>query len=771
MLAIFSKIQSLIMALCILLSSLFTIGQLPVKVDMPALEAGELGQWVDPFIGTGGLPWTCAMLFPGPTSPFGMVRLSPDTSSIGGINLMNSGNAGYYYAHDHTFGFSHTRLSGTGARGYGHFRATPAVGNMDPADRLSRPLIFSHENEIATSGYYAVDLPSISCLAELTTSQHTGAHRYTFRTEKDAHLFLDATSFLAPGSAEEGEVTVLADAREIVGQGRIHNGFTGGAGGLKAYFVARFNRPFQSFSTWSNGESVEGRTFAEGNDAGVNLNFGNLQNQAVEMQIGISYVSVENARENLDAEAGTFDEVRAAARTEWEDWLSRIQIETANAEIKTIFYTALYHCMIMPTNYTDVDSSYMGFKNTVGTAEDFTYRTDMSIWDTFRTEHPLLNLIAPEIQRDCLKSLVRMARLGGTLPRWPANSGYTGSMLGSPADMVIAESYLKGITDFEVEEAYEFMKKTSEASYEGIDHRVAVEAYNEYGYVPADVKDKSVSRTLEYAWADASIALLGKALGKSEEEVAVYYNKSMNYKNIFNPETKYFQPRNADGSWVFFLPNFTSYYDEVLPVKISEAYCEGSARQWRWVAVQDTQGLIALFGSEKYFVNELDDFMKDASNSRAALNPGAGYWQGNQHDMHAAYLFNDAGRADLTQEWVRWIMTERHSTDKNGLDGNDDGGTLSAWYVLSAMGIYPVAGTDRYWIGSPNLNKAIADLGDGKTLTVTANNQSAKNIYVQSVTLDGVKLDSPFLTHAQFAAGNSVLEFTMGPNPAVNGGF
>ena len=767
------RVLNIIITISIAVSALFSSGELPKKVNMPDIKPGEYGKWVDPFIGTGGLPWTCAMLFPGATMPFGMVRLSPDTCYTAGIEPVKCGTAGYYYEHTHLWGFSHTRLSGTGVRDMGHFRVTPAVGDVNPAERLKKPLAFTHEQEEATAGYYAVNLPTINCLAELTATEHTGIHRYTFSTSKDAHILIDATSFLSGGSASEGKIKVLPEAMEVEGEGRVFTGFTSRYGGLKGYFVARFNKPFESFSTWSGKTSEPGRTQASGDDTGANINFGDIKNQPVELKIGISFVSLENARQNLEAETGSldFEGIRDAGRAAWDNWLSRVKIETDDSEIKTIFYTALYHSMIMPSNFTDVNGQYLGFGGNIGAAEGFTYRTDMSLWDTFRSEHPLLNLIAPEIQRDCLKSLVRMARIGGTLPRWPSGSGYTGSMFGTPADMVIAESYLKGITDFEVEEAFEFMKKASICpSEEGRDGRECIEEYNTLGYCPAEKMKIAVSATLEYAWADGSIALLAKALGKNED--AQYFtNKSMNYKNLFDPETKYFRPKNSDGTWQRpFLPNVTSYYNDALPIKITDDYCEGGPRHWRWTAPQDTQGLIELFGSRDYFVSELNDFMADASETRAAVDPGPGYWQGNQHDIHAPYLFDDAGRPDLTPKWVRWALSDRHSTDVNGLDGNDDGGTLSAWYVFSSLGLYPVAGTDRYWIGSPNIDRAEISLGGGKTLIVIAENQSSDNIYVQRAVLNGVRLEAPSLTHSQIADGGTLV-FTMGSTPAPEGGF
>nr|HQH63133.1 GH92 family glycosyl hydrolase [Clostridiales bacterium] len=678
MLATIKKLQSLLLTLVIFLSAVFTTGAPPASVTMPDLKAGVYGRWVNPFIGTGGYPWVCAMLFPGAATPFGMVRLSPDTILPGGADFVNLGFAGYYYPYRHLRGFSHTRLVGAGTGDMGHFRVTPAIGNTKPADRLTHPLVFTHEQEEATAGYYAVNLPGIDCMAELTATTHAGVHRYTFRSEKDAHLFIDATSFRTAGSAADGKVRILPDAMEIEEEGLIHSN-----GGLKGYFVARFSKPFKSCATWTNGVSAAGSTEAAGDDTGADINFGNIKNEPVELKLGISFVSLENARLNLDAETGglDFEGVRDAARDTWDTALSKIKIESPDREMKTIFYTALYHSMMMPTDFTDVNGQYLGFKEQAGTAEGFTYRTDMALWDTFRTLHPLLNLIAPDTQRDCLKSLVLMARANGSLPRWASESRDTGSMFGTPANMVIAESYLKGITDFEAAEAYAFMKNTALETGAHPESHPDIQALNRYGYVPADLENISVSKTLELSWAAGSIALLADALGNTED-AALFTGKSMSYKNIFNPATKYFQGRNADGSWQQpFLPNILSYYDEILPIKVSTAYCEGSPRQWRWTAPQDTAGLIALFGSREYFVRELNQFMADASKNLSAVVPGSGFWMGNEHDMHAPYLFDDAGRPDLTQKWARWALAERFSTAVNGLDGNDDGGTLSAWYV------------------------------------------------------------------------------------------
>ncbi len=717
---------------------------------MPEVETGEYTQYVDPFIGTGGTPWTAGMLSPAATVPFGAVRLGPDTSFIGGNYIVKTNTSGYYYEHAHIKGFSHSRLSGTGAEDYQMFRVTPAVGNRDAG-----VIPYSHNYETAVPGYYGVYLQALDCLAEFTADVHTGVHRYTFNDSSDARLYIDITSTAGNYNANNGYVNVDENGM-ITGSAVLGAAFSSRYDGLPVYFAATVNKEIKSYEIKGDSE-----------DLGIDLNFGNIQGQSLEMKIGISYVSIENAKLNLSEETDglSFDDVRKNALAAWEESLSVIDMQSEDEEIMTVFYTALYHSMIMPTNFTDVNGEYLGFDKEVHTADGYTYRTDLSLWDTVRTTHSLYTLIAPEIQTDCLNSLVEMAETGGALPRWAQGAGYAGSMLGDPANIMITESYLKGF-DFDVETAYEYMKKSSESKTTKVG-RDYVDLYNQYGYVPDDLApgDESVARTIEYSWEDAAIATLADALGY-EEDAAYYYAKSMYYKNTFNPETKYFQARNSDGSYVWnFSPYITSFYDAVMIEKFADCYCEGSARQWRWNALQDIDGMIELFGGEEYFVSELEDFMEDASLTRAAIDPGHGFWVGNQHDIHTPYLFSNAGRSDLTQKWVRWTLAERFSSDINGLDGNDDGGTLSAWYVFSAMGFYPLAGTDKYWIGSPNIDSATVNLGNGKTLNIEVFNQSAENVYVHSVTLNGVELEGPYVTHEQLMAGGT-LRFNMSYTPA-----
>ncbi len=733
---------SLFVSLEMMISGLFNSIILK-SIEMPEVETGEYTQYVDPFIGTGGTFYTSGMLSPAATVPFGMVRLGADTSFIGGAYIFKTNTSGYYYEHGHIKGFSHSRLSGTGAEDYQMFRVTPAVGKND-----AKTVAYSHMYETAVPGYYSVYLPSLDCLAEMTADIHTGVHRYTFGNSSDARLYIDITSCAGNRGAGKGSVSIDENGM-ISGSAELYGAFSDRYDGLPVYFVAIADKEIKSYEI-----------VGDENDLGIDLNFGDISGQPLEMKVGISFISCENALENLKAETDglTFDDVRENALSDWEEALSVIDMESDDEEIKTVFYTALYHSMIMPTNFTDVNGEYLGFDKEVHIADGYTYRSDLSLWDTARTTHSLYTLIAPEIQYDCLNSLVEMAKTGGSLPRWPMGAGYASSMLGDPANIVITESYLKGFTDFDVETAYQYMKLSSETKTlkSGRDY---IDLYNEYGFVPDDLApaDESVARTIEYSWEDGAIAALAEALGY-EEDALKYYEKSMYYKNTFNPETKYFQARNSDGSYVWnFSPYITSFYDAVMIEKFADCYCEGSARQWRWNALQDIDGMIELFGSEEYFVSELEDFMEDASLTRAALDPGHGFWVGNQHDIHTPYLFSNAGRADLTQKWVRWTLSERFSSDINGLDGNDDGGTLSSWYVFSAMGFYPLAGTDKYWIGSPNIDSAVVNLGNGNTLNITAFNQSAENVYVYSVTLNGVELEGPYITHEQLMEGGDLV--------------
>lgn len=738
-------------------------GQLQTKV-----QPGELGRWVNPFIGTGGWPWVCGHNFPGAMTPFGMVRLGPETASML-IRKRALNTSGYYYGDDQMLGFSHTRLNGTGATDGGHYLVVPAIEPVQPQIyRKGQTTSFSHREELASPGYYAVKLPQIGTLVELTATPRVGLHRYTFSPgQKTPHLLLDVMNALGGRKSREGQLQIRPAANEVEGSVRTFGTFAGRYGGIKVYFVARFSQPFTSFSTWQNDTVFPNQTTAEGEGLGVDLAFATTnQPQLVTLKLAISYVSIENARANLETEAGArdFDEVLAEAQRAWEAKLSLIKIQGGTDKQKTIFYTALYRVFQMPTVFNDANGDYLGFDRKVHRAEGFQYFTDLSLWDTFRTVHPLYTLIAPKEQRDMVVSLIRMLEQGGWLPRWPSGHGYSNSMLGTPTDIVIAETYLKGIRDFDVEKAYQAMRQAAlaptpaGAAFSG---REGVEHYLKYQYCPAGLMVESVSRTLEFGWADHAIARLAESLGHSED-AALFREHSQFYRNLWNPNTQYFQPRDAQGKFIEpFKPLLLTYMDR--EGKFTKDYVEGSALQWRWAAPYDAEGMISLFKSRDYFVEELNAFFAKSDPAMGTWTPGSYYWHGNQPDIHAAFLFNQAGRPDLTQKWARWILDHKYGDGYAGLDGNDDGGTLSAWYVFSALGLYPMAGSDRYQLGAPLFERAEVKL-QNNSLVIVAENYATNHPYVRQVWLNDVPLDRTWLRHAEIEAGG-VLRFAMSAEP------
>jgi predicted alpha-1,2-mannosidase len=739
----------------------------------PNVPPGPLGQYVNPFIGTGGISYLCANNHPGAGVPFGMVRLSPDTVSRGGKRATNM--SGYYYGDPLILGFSHTRLVGTGAVDGGNLLVIPCtaknVAGIVAAERKGMNAAYSHENETAFPGYYGVSLPKRGITAELSATRHAGVHRYTFTGDQKPHLVIDVGSVLGKGRCENGSVRVLSESHEVEGSVETFGSFSSRYGGLKYYFVARTDQGFDEFGTWSGTEFTRGRAEGAGNAVGVDLGFPTVTTQetgakptTITLKVGISCVSLANARENLNAEAGdlTFDQVLQQAIEQWEEKLGCIHIDGGTDDQRTIFRTALYRSFQMPTAFSDVNGDYTGFDKQTHRAEGFTYYTDMSMWDTFRTVHPLYNLIARTEQRDMIQSLLKMGEYGGYLPRWPSGAGYTNSMFGTPADIMISEAYQKGIHNFDAEQAYSLMKKTAlgptpaGSKFSG---RHGVEHYLTHQYCPSDLMEKSVASTVEYCYSDQAIARLAAALGH-KEEAELFSQHGTFYRNLWNPQTQFFHPRNAAGVFVEeFQPELLTYLD--FSGKFTHAYVEGSAWQWRWGVPADADAVVGLFKSRDYFVAQLEEFFEKAPKG-VSVTPNAFYWQGNQPDIYAAYLFNHAGRPDLTQKWTRWILENKHNTEPTGLDGNDDGGTLSAWYVLSSLGLFPTAGTDRYELTSPLWDRSEIDIA-GKKLTILAEGAD-KLPCIRKVWLNDQPVDRHWLTHAEIAEGGT-LRYEMSAEP------
>jgi predicted alpha-1,2-mannosidase len=711
---------------------------------------------INMFIGTGGLGFGSANLLPSPQMPNGMIKPGPDTG-IGTFAIRFQHFGGYWYHDTHVRGFSHTHMVGVGANDMGVLRIMPVTGidNERVSDKgYVSP--YSHDNESAELGYYQVYLPRYEINAEMTTGNWSTIHRFTYtNTTNDPYLVIDASASIMPDQIEDASVQIDEINNEVSGFSDIHGGFTGRYGGLITYFVIRFSEPITDFGTFSDDVIDSGNTDVAGVDVGAYVGFGSAKSPVL-VKVGISYQSVAQARANLDAEIPDFDfeAVRTNLESAWAEKLDFIDVKGGSYKQRHVFYTALYHVYMMPTLFTEANDEYLGFDYAAHEVDDFTYYTDMSIWDTFRSLHPLMTLIDPDVSRDFVVSLVKMYEQGGDLPRWPQGRSYGGSMIGTHADSVITEAYIKGITDFDVETAYEgmYLHATEERPKAG---RSDMDHYTTIGYCTFENTSGSESKTLEYAYDDYCVATLADLLGYTADADELFA-QSDNYENLWDPATQFFRGKDVAGN----------FKEPFFPMWPSEEYTEGNAWQYLWFVPHDVPNLINLFGSTQSFIKKLEIFFEEATKLPDHFLFDPMYWHGNEPDIHAVYMFNEAGRPDLAQKYVRWIMDARYRNAPDGIDGNDDGGTLSAWYIFSALGFFPVNPCDgRYMIGSPLFDEATVRLAGGD-LVITAENNSEANMYVQSVKLNGVTLTDMWFHHDDIANGGT-LEFVMGPNPAA----
>lgn len=736
--------------------------------DETGESRGRIVDLVLPFIGTGGRGWAVGNAFVGATAPFGMVQVGPD--STGPLPWPWLHCSGYHASDDKILAFSHTHLHGTGIPDFGAIGFMPVRGTM-LAEYLAQEGYaseFRHESEIAMPGYYAVFLDRHKVKVELTASRHAAMHKYTAAENGPVTLLVDVPHAVVLGLAIDGGVKVLPETGEIEAWVHTVGEFSRPFGGIRTYAVARVGKPFMEWGTWTSGKIVFGATEASGRKCGAFVTF---EGPVAEVQVGISFTDIEHARLNLEAEVAgkTFDDVRKETETLWEDELSVVKFEGGTEEIRKVMATQLYHCFLMPNEFMDVDGSYLGFDGKIHKANGFTYYSNFSLWDTYRTLHPLLALLKPKRQRDMIRSLLAMAEQGGFLPKWPLANGYTNCMIGSPADIVIADSILKGVDDFDVTFAYEKMIATATGPtpeshpYVG---RVGILDYMALGYVPADKYEQATSRTLEFAIADAAIATVAEHLGLSAD-AALFWQRSKNYRNIWDQESRFFRGRKSDGTFVSPFDPLAFSFTNAL------SYTEGNAWQYRWLVPHDVFGLIELFGRPEPFVQELQKFFanakaekemevpEDVTDIYLLQNPPRWYWHGNEPDIHAAYLFALAGRPDLTREWVRWIAQTYYHTGRDGIAGNDDAGTLAAWYVWSALGLFPLPGTDIYVLGIPFFPRIEVRTSAG-VLVVEAPGLSEEVCHVETVTLNGRPVREPFVRHKDIVGGG-LLRFEMGP--------
>ena len=716
---------------------------------------------VDPRIGTGGAGYRVGSAYPGPVAPFGAVALSPDTTFYG-VNWGFAHCAGFWSKDPQIRGFSHTHLHGTGIPDLGALLLMPTLGvPVAPFDERSYRSPYSHATERAESGYYAVRLDRTGIRAELTAGNWVGVHRYVFPALGAPVVLVNPSHSLSPGWVKDAEVAIDAAAREMRGFVNMRGEFTSLSPdhpGVVTYFILRFSKPFASFGTWKDGVSALDRNGERGPRIGAFAAFDPSDREPLVVAVGISFQSVERAAANLAAEAADldFDRVRSATSSRWDAWLSKIEVTGGTPSERRIFATALYHALLMPTDWTESNGKYLGFDGRAHDVGGRRYYTNFSLWDTYRTQHPLLTLLDPARESDMMESLTTMVRQGGVLPMWPLANGETGCMVGDPAAIVLADSYLKGARDFDVQTAYAAAraKATGPLARDG---RVGIEDYLARGYVCSDHHDRGPSLTAEYAYADAALGAWAEALGKPDD-AALFGKRAENWRNHWDPRTGFLRARRCDGSfdrpfhpkWVF-----------------SRDYTEGTAWQWLWYVPHDVPGLVAAFGSKRAFVDKLTAFFEKGSKEIHTIFPDIYYWGGNEPDLLAPYLFAFAGRPDLTQKWVRWAVATKYADTPDGLDGNDDAGTLSAWYVFSALGFYPVAGSDLYVIGSPLFDRAVVHLPGGDLVVIAKDNGPA-NVYVQSATWNGRPFTTPFFRHADLAHGGTLV-FVMGPWPSTWG--
>lgn len=725
---------------------------------------------VDPFIGTGGEGHT----FPGAVAPFGMVQVSPDTDTTCQVRDCYGHAAGYRYDDRTIQGFSQTHFSGSGHSDLGDFLLMPVAGDTVPLDpgSAAKPDAgyrsrFSHDTEVARPGYYAVTLADSGVRAELTAGPRVGVHRYTFPAGKAAHVVLDLRSSLYdyPGKILWSSVRVRADGT-ITGMRETR----GWAPARKLFFAIRANAPLTGHAFHNREQKIaykgfqgpsRGRTDVaqlQGQALVAALDFGRLT-RPLELKVAISGVDEDGAIANLDSEAGGFDVVAAASRAAWQQALGAVDLD-APAPMKRKVATALYHAMIAPGVFSDVDGRYRGPDDQVHKADAFTFHSTFSLWDTFRAEHPLLLLVQPEQRnRDFVKSLLASQQESpfGILPVWQFHGRETWTMIGYHAVPVIADAYLKGVRGFDADAALAAMVKSATyGPYGGLDE------YMKRGFVPIDREPEAASKTVEYAYDDWTIARMARALGKTDI-AATFEGRAANWRNSFDAKTGFLRARKSDGALrTPFDPTAINYGSD---------YTEGNAWQYSWFVPQDQAAMFALLGGDKAAVAKLDAMFNydnsklDYSHAEDIAGLIGQYIHGNEPSHHVAYLYSYAGQPWRTQERLAQIVASQYKAAPDGLSGNDDLGQMSAWLVFTALGFYPVApGSNQYVIGRPFVNRAALTLPNGKRFTVAADGLADANRYVGRVTLNGRALERTYLTHEELMRGGD-LRFTMQATP------
>ena len=728
----------------ILLSSIFTF-----MLITGTIEAGEHTQYVNPFIGTGAVHGSLSgNNYPGATVPFGMIQLSPDTREAPDWAQAS----GYDYNDQTIYGFSHTRLSGTGASDLIDLLLLPTSEGRTSSN-------FSHTAEKAQPGYYQVMLADEGINAELTATTRTGIHRYSYPNGKEAQLIIDLDHSANKGSWNR---RIINSQIRIVNDHAIegYRIITGWAKLRKVYFYIEFSSPIPSSSLRDGDRQYENTPVINGSNLHAMLRFGKLNEKPLICKVALSPVSTDNAQLNLKQEAShwDFNQYTTDADRLWEKELEKINIQGTDLQ-KTIFYTALYHTLIQPNTISDVNGEYMAADYTTRqlSANEIHYTT-FSLWDTFRGAHPLYTLLNADRVTDFVKSMIRQYEYYGYLPVWQLWGQDNYCMIGNHSIPVIVDAILKGIPGIDIEKAYEAVYNSSVISHPNS----PFEVWEKYGYMPENIQTQSVSITLEQAFDDWCVAQLAKKLGKNNDHER-FMKRSAFYRNLFNPETGFFQSKNDKGEWIEPFDPYKYGANGGYP------FTEGNAWQYFWYVPQNIPDLITLTGGNKAFTTKLDTFFT-VNHQSGELNDNASgfvgqYAHGNEPSHHVAYLYTCAGEPWKTQKYVAHIMNNLYNDTSSGYAGNDDCGEMSAWYIFGALGFYPVnPASGEYIIGTPMLEKATIHLPDGKTFAIKAPRKKGNEIYIRSIKLNGKKYTKNYITHQDILNGGT-LEFVMSATP------
>ena len=694
-------------------------------------------QYVDPMIGTGGHGHT----YPGVVLPHGMVQLSPDTRLEGW-----DGCSGYHYSDNYIYGFTHTHLSGTGCSDYGDILLMPMSG-LPAADNKIYGSKFSHTNEKATPGYYSVKLDDDNILAELTATLRVGFHRYSFSSPGKHNVILDLKH---RDEVLESSIIILNN-HTIAGLRRSK----AWANDQSVYYVIEFSKPFTAYGVWSNDSLVNNK----GENFGKNLKaFFQFAETTVMAKVAISTTGIEGAKRNLAAELKGWDfekTVRDASGI-WNKELGRIEVSGPDLSQLRTFYTALYHTMVVPNINMDVDGSYQGRDKRIYHSHEFMNYSVFSLWDTYRGAHPLYTLIDRKRTLDYIQSFLAQYKEGGRLPVWELSGCETDCMIGYHSVPVIVDAFLKGINKFDKLQALEAMKKSATWNHYGLP------AILDHGFLEMDDENENVSKTLEYAYDDWCIAQYAKKVGELQD-YATYIRRAQSYKNLLDIQTGFMRPRK-NGNWL-------SPFD---PREVNNNFTEANSWQYSFYTPQDMNGYLEMTGGRKKLEEKLDKLYSENSLTTGREQDDISgligqYAHGNEPSHHIAYLYNFAGAAYKTQEKVHQIMNEMYHDSPDGLAGNEDCGQMSAWYVLSALGFYPVTpGTADYIIGTPLFNSATIHLENGKSFTIYAKGAGKKNFYIQSATLNSVNYKKSYLSYFDILKGGKLV-FEMGAEPSAFG--